>query len=100
MKQSGRSVLPPVAELTGFREFLDSVPETACKLVAHTDHPRISLDSAVDAAEVVVCIGPEGGFTDEELDLAAGAGFRVVSLGPRRLRTETAALAVAARILA
>ena len=39
-----------------------------------------------------VLIGPEGGFTPEEVSQAQDAGFRVVSLGPRRLRVETAAL--------
>lgn len=46
-----------------------------------------------------ILVGPEGGFTDEELGLAAGADFRIVSLGPRRLRTETAAMVAAATIM-
>jgi 16S rRNA (uracil1498-N3)-methyltransferase len=44
-------------------------------------------------AGVRVLIGPEGGFSPEEVDLARAAGFRVASLGPRRLRVESAALA-------
>jgi 16S rRNA (uracil1498-N3)-methyltransferase len=40
-------------------------------------------------------VGPEGGFTDEEVALAREAGWRVVSLGNRILRVETAALAMA-----
>jgi 16S rRNA (uracil1498-N3)-methyltransferase len=46
-----------------------------------------------------VCIGPEGGFSDEEVALAQGGGFQPVSLGARRLRTETAALVACAIIL-
>jgi 16S rRNA (uracil1498-N3)-methyltransferase len=48
---------------------------------------------------VVVAIGPEGGFTDEELEFAGARGWRTVSLGPTILRVETAALAAAARVL-
>ena len=45
---------------------------------------------------VRLLIGPEGGFTSEEVGEAQVAGFRVVSLGPRRLRVKTAALAALA----
>ena len=44
-------------------------------------------------ASVRVLIGPEGGFAAAEVDRAREAGFEVVSLGPRRLKVETAALA-------
>jgi len=47
----------------------------------------------------IVCIGPEGGFTNEEIELANSSGFSTFGLGPRRLRTETAALVVASLIL-
>jgi 16S rRNA (uracil1498-N3)-methyltransferase len=47
---------------------------------------------------VVVAVGPEGGFTDEEIRLARERGWRVVGLGPRVLRVETAAIALAARL--
>lgn len=49
--------------------------------------------------DTVVCIGPEGGFTDAEIDRAVQAGFLTVSLGPRRLRTETAAIAALSMVL-
>jgi 16S rRNA (uracil1498-N3)-methyltransferase len=49
--------------------------------------------------DVTAFIGPEGGFTPEEVDLAAQAGCAVVSLGPRILRVETAAVALAACLL-
>jgi 16S rRNA (uracil1498-N3)-methyltransferase len=47
---------------------------------------------------VVAAAGPEGGFTDEEVERAQEAGWRVVGLGPRILRVETAALALAAAL--
>lgn len=49
-----------------------------------------------DAARILVVIGPEGGFSHAEAEAAQAAGARLVSLGPRILRTETAALAVVA----
>ena len=42
----------------------------------------------------VVAVGPEGGFTDEEVELARAAGWQTVGLGTRILRVETAALAM------
>jgi 16S rRNA (uracil1498-N3)-methyltransferase len=47
--------------------------------------------------KVSLAVGPEGGFADEEVSRGAAAGWRPVSLGPRILRVETAALALAAR---
>jgi 16S rRNA (uracil1498-N3)-methyltransferase len=45
---------------------------------------------------VVFAVGPEGGFTDEEVATARDLGWRAVNLGPRILRVETAALVLAA----
>ena len=47
---------------------------------------------------VALLIGPEGGFAEEEVSLARDAGFLPVSLGPRILRTETAAIVAAALV--
>ena len=49
---------------------------------------------------VTLLVGPEGGFEDGELAAAATAGFQGVSLGPRVLRTETAAMAALAAMMA
>ncbi|MDX1516157.1 MAG: 16S rRNA (uracil(1498)-N(3))-methyltransferase [Woeseiaceae bacterium] len=66
------------------------------------DSTQVVLDPAADETlagleapptKLCLLIGPEGGFSDRELDDARLAGFRPVSLGPRILRTETAALA-------
>ena len=58
-----------------------------------------ALAAARAAATVAVAIGPEGGFAPAEMDLARAAGLAPVSLGPRILRAETAALAVCALVL-
>jgi 16S rRNA (uracil1498-N3)-methyltransferase len=49
---------------------------------------------------VRVAVGPEGGFTDAEVALAQEVGWHVVDLGPRILRIETAALALAVEVIA
>jgi len=99
MKQSGRSVLPRLAELASLPDFLAGAPPDALRLIPHSNGKGAPLSGTPAGNQVVVCIGPEGGFTEEEIDLATASGFTTVSLGPLRLRTETAALVVAARIL-
>ena len=47
----------------------------------------------------ILAIGPEGGFTAEEVGLALAQGWQGVDLGPRILRVETAAVALAARVI-
>jgi 16S rRNA (uracil1498-N3)-methyltransferase len=51
------------------------------------------------ATEIIALVGPEGGFTDEELCIADRAGVIRISLGPHILRVETAAIALAARFV-
>jgi 16S rRNA (uracil1498-N3)-methyltransferase len=95
-KQCGRNVLMTVGELADWEAYTGraDLPET--RLVAHPGGEEAW--TAVPAAGVVVAVGPEGGFTDEEITLARDRGWRVVGLGPRVLRMETAALALAARL--
>jgi len=52
-----------------------------------------------ESGKVALLIGPEGGFTDDELQLARAKGATPISLGPRILRTETAAVVASALIL-
>jgi 16S rRNA (uracil1498-N3)-methyltransferase len=59
---------------------------------------RQVLESLRDAGSYVVLIGPEGGWTGAEVELARTHGFVSVSLGPRVLRTETAAIAITSLI--
>ena len=74
------------------------------RLMAHPDDRSRSLGDVLrqtgDLLAVGICaaVGPEGGFTDDERHRALDAGWHLVDLGARRLRTETAALALAARL--
>jgi 16S rRNA (uracil1498-N3)-methyltransferase len=95
MKQSGRCVLPRVDEPMDF-EALVSQAQAQSKMIAHERVERPDVRTVVrgeNPSSCLVCIGPEGGFSDGEIDLALRAGCTPVSLGPRRLRTETAAIA-------
>lgn len=93
VKQSLKARKPVVNELTDFQRFVARDFEGQ-KFIAHCyegEKPLLQevLETGQDA---VVMIGPEGDFSPEEVAQAEAAGFRPVSLGKSRLRTETAAL--------
>jgi 16S rRNA (uracil1498-N3)-methyltransferase len=96
-KQSGRTRLPMVYSLFEFREFVGEAWDDRLKLFFWEKEGQQTLkqvhDSQPDARAVLLAIGPEGGFSVEEADLAQRHGFRSVQLGPRILRAETAAIA-------
>ncbi len=102
MKQSARCVLPTVHNVEHFTAFLSPVPQSSLKLIPHEQVATPTLTDVLRGRafqSIVVCIGPEGGFSDEEIDQAQAAGFIPVSLGTRRLRTETAAIVAVALCL-
>jgi len=94
MKQSGHFNLPMIHQWKDLESFLNQLPDGCLKGIAHVDpkNPIQLKDFATRHQTYVVLIGPEGDFTPEELKLAEDHGFTRVSLGPYRLRTETAAL--------
>ncbi len=94
MKQSLKSRLPRLNELTGFSDFI-GLPFDGNKFIAHCregEKPYL-WDMAHKGESSLVLIGPEGDFSVEEIQQAIKAGFEPVSLSNSRLRTETAALA-------
>lgn len=93
MKQSQRAWLPRIHPLTPFADFAAQCV-TQQKLIAHCEETeRFGIHQVYRAGEsVTVLIGPEGDFSPEEIALAVGSGFRPVTLGDMRLRTETAAV--------
>jgi 16S rRNA (uracil1498-N3)-methyltransferase len=102
MKQSGRSLLPTVHSPRQFTEFVSTPMEADLRLLPDEQHQEPLIVEAVPRsafASALLCIGPEGGFTEDEVTLARASGFVVVSLGPRRLRSETAAIVAVASIL-
>jgi 16S rRNA (uracil1498-N3)-methyltransferase len=87
-----------------------SAPVAAGTLFAGSNHPAMRyiadpsgshlVPAGNDQAPVLAAIGPEGGFSPQELAAARSAGWQCISLGPRILRVETAAIAFAATISA
>lgn len=96
MKQSLKAYLPRVNPAISMANFLKQQAEVdAVKCIAHcAEGEKQYLNTLTKAGEkCVVLIGPEGDFSEKEIQDALGSGFHPVSLGESRLRTETAALA-------
>ena len=93
MKQSLKPFKTQVNELVDFKKFI-AQPTEGAKYIAHCyEGEKLLLKDALQAGEdATVLIGPEGDFSPEEVELAIKAGYRPVSLGNSRLRTETAGL--------
>ncbi len=92
-KQSGRSRLPEVAPPVP----LAALEPVSFGLVAHPGAARVLAEVEwPEAGEAALASGPEGGFTEAEVERLIGLGFLPVDLGPRILRAETAPLVLAA----
>jgi 16S rRNA (uracil1498-N3)-methyltransferase len=101
MKQCGRCVLPAIEAPAGFAVFLAAAPPDALRLIPH-ERASLPLNAALSGCagrDIVICIGPEGGFTEEEIALASAAGCSPVRLGDRRLRAETAAVTALSAVM-
>jgi 16S rRNA (uracil1498-N3)-methyltransferase len=92
-EQCGRNRLPEVALPSQLREFLRQPAGENVRLLLSPAATRRIEDVPRAAGGATVLIGPEGGLSDEEQALAEAAGYTAVNLGPRVLRTETAAIA-------
>jgi len=100
MKQSLKCYLPRLEPVTPFLKVV-AAPFEGVKLIAHCygDQARGMISTLVRQGDnVLLLIGPEGDFSPEEVAMALDHGFRAVTLGPARLRTETAAIVAAAEL--
>ena len=93
--QAKRGIIPEVTGVTAFREALANVADADIKLICYEDETsRGTLEALLptlpQAKKIALLVGPEGGISEEEWQLAKDAGFQSVSLGKRILRTETA----------
>jgi 16S rRNA (uracil1498-N3)-methyltransferase len=98
-KQCGRVTLPDLNTPLMFEEMIKDAPDTkTLKILLWEDEDKVDLKrlltSMSSAPHVFVIVGPEGGFTLNEINLAKDAGFHIVSLGNRILRAETAAVSL------
>jgi len=90
-EQSGRQVIPTLNPVVSLDSWVASC-SAELKLILHP-HEDNSLNTNKKHKNIILLIGPEGGFSQMEIGLALKNDFRCVQLGPRILRTETAALA-------
>jgi 16S rRNA (uracil1498-N3)-methyltransferase len=91
-EQSGRSHVPQVLAPISLRQYLQEHRKDGIRLVLSPTGPSALAGLASMSTRVELLIGPEGGLDDEEIERAENAGFVPVRLGPRVLRTETAAV--------
>ncbi|NVM22048.1 MAG: 16S rRNA (uracil(1498)-N(3))-methyltransferase [Desulfobacterales bacterium] len=100
LKQCGRSRIPHLGPMVPFKEVVGSGRSYDLKIIFHNrqcgDKPRHCLDAAQGVRKVLALIGPEGGFTDEEVKFALDSGFAAICLGPRVLKSDTASVAAGA----
>jgi len=105
MKQSHKAWLPVLDEMESFQQFIHRTDLPEQRFIAHCYEAVPASEGAPEGAKpflldvlqsrvsALVLIGPEGDFSIDEVQAAEAAGFRSISLGTSRLRTETAALA-------
>jgi 16S rRNA (uracil1498-N3)-methyltransferase len=95
-KQCGRNVLMKVAPVTEWQAYCVRSDLAPIRILAHLESHDLGALAVPSSQGLALAVGPEGGFTDEEVSLAKNHGWRAVNLGPRILRVETAAIALAA----
>lgn len=98
-KQSGRIIVPEVSEFITFNEAVKRAENLEYNLIPYEnekgmDRARELVKEAKGKNSIGIFIGPEGGISEEELELAVKMGAESISLGNRILRTETAGLAL------
>jgi 16S rRNA (uracil1498-N3)-methyltransferase len=106
-KQCGRNRLMEIAPPQSWPEFVRETQAVPTRILAHPADRSHAHDFSAAIGQssdnplanpVALAVGPEGGFTAEEVSLAAAAGWTLVDLGPRILRVETAAVVLVAMV--
>ena len=96
-KQCGRSDIPVIDKITLYREMPSRLDEYDIALMACLENERVSIKKAIEGfsrGKILVFIGPEGDFTQDELQMADKDNCRFISLGNRVLKSDTAGLFV------
>lgn len=102
-KQCGRARVPEVGTVMSFADAIREASGTDLCLLPYEDEKVCSIKTVLaennKSKNISIFIGPEGGFDASEVELARQCGFRIVSMGPRILRTETAPLAAISAVM-
>lgn len=105
MKQCGRSIIPKITEPLPLNKVLSQGIDSSLRFIAQAHesskplHHYFTESARLSHKKALIVVGPEGGFTEEEVELAQEQGFKKVSLGSRRLRAETAGIVFSALVL-
>ncbi|MDB9473561.1 16S rRNA (uracil(1498)-N(3))-methyltransferase [Dolichospermum circinale] len=102
-EQSERAVIPTILEPVAFKTAINENTATHSYICeARGDYPHLKqvINNANTAREIIIAIGPEGGWTDQELEIAVKSGFVAISLGCRILRAVTAPIVAISLIAA
>lgn len=103
-KQSGRQKIPEIQKPIKLKNMIENISKYDIVILPYECEKDKTLKSALKSLDrncknVAIMIGPEGGFSEEEIKLLDFENVKVVTLGPRILRTETAGLATLAMVL-
>jgi 16S rRNA (uracil1498-N3)-methyltransferase len=91
-EQSGRAVLPKVLEVLDFKEALEFVQRERLVGIIADPNSKKHISEVLKESRMAIFVGPEGGWTEEEVGEAKECGFKAASLGKLNLRAETAAI--------
>lgn len=96
-EQSGRGIVPELSEVVKFEKIFENCSD--CVFIvpdprAEKTYKHFIEDFKVLPKKIIVCVGPEGGFTEQEINFAKERGAFLLNLGPRILRSETAGIVV------
>lgn len=97
-EQSGRSTMPVITEPTTFAKALKAT-QTSARIVFHEEGTENKLPVLQKTMPIAVFIGPEGGFSPEEIELAKTNNVHIVKIGSLVMRAETAAIVACAKLL-
>jgi 16S rRNA (uracil1498-N3)-methyltransferase len=98
-KQARRNYLMEISPVTTWDDFLGQFASSHQVLVAHPTERHIENTLETAGRPKALAIGPQGGFTDEEIQKATTMGAQSIALGPYILRIETAAIALSAKLV-
>ncbi|MDO5027338.1 MAG: 16S rRNA (uracil(1498)-N(3))-methyltransferase [Tissierellia bacterium] len=98
-KQSKRGIIPKVNALKSFKDLIEAIRDDFT-IIAYENSGQTLRKTLMDFSgdTINIIVGPEGGFSEEEVSQIQEAGAKIVNLGNRILRTETAAIALCAMV--
>ena len=97
-KQCGRNVLMRIEDVAEWQSYVSRLEVDKMRILAHPCKEKKIGNPGAISRPLTLAIGPEGGFTEDEVALGVASGWETVSLGPRILRVETAALVLVAAV--